>query len=54
MLTSDSRGLGALFIRFARGHAVVAPEPLRVAGFGATWPIDKDAPLNPDGSVRSF
>ena len=33
---------------------VDTPEPLRVAGFGATWPIDKDAPLNPDGSVRSF
>ena len=25
-----------------------------VAPFGASWPIDQNAPLNPDGSVRSF
>ena len=29
-------------------------EPLAVASFDASWPINKDAPLNPDGSVRSF
>ena len=33
---------------------VVTRAPLQVAGFDATWPITKDAPLNPDGSVRSF
>lgn len=33
---------------------MVSPEPLGVAGFDATWPINRDAPLNPDGSVRSF
>ena len=33
---------------------VYAPEMLRVAGFDATWPVNQDAPLNPDGSVRSF
>ena len=33
----------------------VAPaEPLGVASFDASWPVNKDAPLNPDGSVRSF
>ena len=29
-------------------------EPLVVARFDASWPVNKDAPLNPDGSVRSF
>jgi len=29
-------------------------EPLAVASFDASWPVNKDAPLNPDGSVRSF
>ena len=29
-------------------------EPLAVARFDASWPVNKDAPLNPDGSVRSF
>ncbi len=33
---------------------VEVPEPPRVAGFDATWPVNQDAPLNPDGSVRSF
>ena len=33
---------------------VDVPEPLRVAGFDATWPVNQDAPLNPDGSVRAF
>ncbi|MEE3096011.1 MAG: hypothetical protein VX314_03790, partial [Pseudomonadota bacterium] len=33
---------------------VDVPEPLGVAGFDATWPVNQDAPLNPDGSVRSF
>ena len=33
---------------------VDVPQPLRVAGFDATWPVSEDAPLNPDGSVRSF
>lgn len=28
--------------------------PLSVAAFGATWPISEPAPLNPDGSARSF
>ena len=40
---------------FAMGDVKVdVPEPLRVAGFDATWPVNQDAPLNPDGSVRSF
>jgi C-terminal processing protease CtpA/Prc len=34
--------------------AVSFDEPLAVAGFDASWPVNKDAPLNPDGSVRSF
>ena len=32
----------------------VREEPLSVAGFDAVWPIDRQPPLNPDGSVRSF
>ena len=35
--------------------AKMSDKPLiGVAPFGASWPIDQDAPLNPDGSVRSF
>ena len=34
--------------------AVSFDEPLAVAGFDASWPVNKEAPLNPDGSVRSF
>ena len=33
---------------------VDVPEPLGVAAFDAAWPVNQDAPLNPDGSVRSF
>ena len=29
-------------------------ESMAVASFDASWPVNKDAPLNPDGSVRSF
>ena len=33
---------------------IASPAPFGVAGFDASWPINRDAPLNPDGSVRSF
>ena len=29
-------------------------EDIGVAPFDASWPVDENAPLNPDGSVRSF
>ena len=39
----------------AADDSKVAPvEPLGVASFDASWPVNQDAPLNPDGSVRSF
>jgi hypothetical protein len=34
--------------------AVSFDEPLAVAGFDASWPVNQEAPLNPDGSVRAF
>ena len=41
-----SLGIGA--------NKFVPAEPLVVASFDASWPVNEDAPLNPDGSVRSF
>ena len=38
----------------AMGANVRTPDPIGVKPFEASWPINKDAPLNPDGSVRSF
>ena len=37
-----------------RGNKLTPVAPFSVASFDAFWPINEDAPLNPDGSVRSF
>ena len=58
LIEDAAQSQGAAFGKIPSGAMgdikVDVPEPLRVAGFDATWPVNRDAPLNPDGSVRSF
>ena len=49
--------LGWLGVTAAKRQAESVKSPtsrLGVAGFEASWPADREPPLNPDGSVRSF
>ncbi len=56
---SFALALGWLDGTIAKGDQMIKPavssiEKIGVAPFGASWPVDENAPLNPDGSVRSF
>lgn len=38
----------------AAARKLKVAEPVGIARFDASWPVNRDPPLNPDGSVRSF